>query len=104
MLARSAGREIGSAAGSLGAALETYGFEPQADGPSAWMLKNCPFHRLARQHTELVCGLNLELLRGIADGAGDATSAMLLDPAPGRCCVRVVTKPGPTRVRKASAP
>ncbi len=92
VLARLAGREIGAAAGSLGAALDTYGFEPRADGPTEWVLDNCPFHRLARQHTALVCGLNLELLRGVADGAGDATSTMVLDPGPGRCCVRVVTR------------
>ncbi|MFD7660192.1 helix-turn-helix transcriptional regulator, partial [Actinosynnema sp. NPDC059797] len=42
-------------------ALEDFGFEPRASD-SAIVLGNCPFHSLARQHTELVCGMNLCLL------------------------------------------
>ena len=46
-----------------------HGFEPRAeDGGIA--LANCPFHRLAREHTELVCGMNLRLLDGVLDGVG----------------------------------
>ena len=30
---------------------------------------------LAREYSELVCGLNLHLLRGMTDGAGAAVSA-----------------------------
>jgi predicted ArsR family transcriptional regulator len=56
-------------------------------------LTNCPFHRLAQQYTELVCGINLQLLRGIADGAGDRAYVMALDPVPGQCCVRLVPAP-----------
>lgn len=87
------GRAIGAAAGSLWDALDAYGFEPRADGSGSWVLGNCPFHRLARQHTDLVCGANLDLLRGVAAGAGDNEHVMVLDPAPGRCCVRVVPEP-----------
>jgi len=89
-LAHSTGQEIGAEAGSLQAALEAHGFEPREDAPGEWVLGNCPFHRLARDHTELVCGLNLELLRGVADGADEPGTTMVLDPAPGRCCVRVL--------------
>jgi hypothetical protein len=32
--------------------------------------------------------VNLQLLRGVADGAGDSCVAEL-DPGPGRCCVRL---------------
>jgi predicted ArsR family transcriptional regulator len=89
-IARSMGRQIGAASGSVRAALDAYGYEPRPGDPGGWVLGNCPFHRLARQHTDLVCGLNLELLSGVAEGAGDQSSRMALDPAPGRCCVRVV--------------
>ncbi len=38
--------------------------------------------------TTLVCGVNLQLLRGVVDGAGDAYLAVL-EPSPGHCCVRL---------------
>ncbi|MBA3489184.1 MAG: hypothetical protein H0T78_06485 [Longispora sp.] len=69
-MAYSAGREIGASSGSLEAALHNYGFQPRSDNCEGWVLGNCPFHQLARQHTQLICGLNLQLLRGVADGAG----------------------------------
>ncbi|HEV8563242.1 MAG TPA: helix-turn-helix domain-containing protein [Actinophytocola sp.] len=85
-----AGRTTGAAAGTLLAALEDAGYEPHGDDPDgALILRNCPFHRLARQFTALVCGVNLQLLRGVADGTGDATRTVILDPSPGRCCVRL---------------
>ncbi|MFF5289066.1 helix-turn-helix transcriptional regulator [Paractinoplanes globisporus] len=85
------GKATGKATGSLLAALEEAGYEPrQQDHDSgAVVLGNCPFHRLARQYTALVCGVNLQLLRGVADGAGDSSCLTELDPGPGRCCVRL---------------
>jgi predicted ArsR family transcriptional regulator len=84
-----AGRTTGAAAGTLLAALEEAGYEPHGDDPDgALILGNCPFHRLARQFTALVCGMNLHLLRGVADGVG-TTCSVILDPSPGRCCVRM---------------
>ena len=53
------------------------------------LLANCPFHRLARRHTETVCHLNLELLTGAAETTG-RDRVVVLDPSPGRCCVRAV--------------
>jgi predicted ArsR family transcriptional regulator len=85
------GRAIGAAAGNLLAALEDAGYEPRQEGQDsgAVVLGNCPFHRLAQQFTALVCGVNLQLLRGVADGAGDSCCLAELDPGPGRCCVRL---------------
>ncbi len=89
-LAGDAGRAIGAAAVTFQTALQDNGYEPGPDGAGGILLANCPFHRLARRHTELVCHLNLQLLRGAAEAAGDEQHTIVLDPAPGRCCVRVV--------------
>jgi predicted ArsR family transcriptional regulator len=86
-----AGKTTGGAAGNLLTALEDAGYEPRQEGhdSGAVVLGNCPFHRLARQFTALVCGVNLQLLRGVADGAGESRYLAELDPGPGRCCVRL---------------
>jgi predicted ArsR family transcriptional regulator len=87
-----AGKTIGAAADTLLAALEDAGYEPrQQDHDSgAVVLGNCPFHRLAQQFTALVCGVNLQLLSGVAEGAGDTSYLAELDPGLGRCCVRLL--------------
>jgi predicted ArsR family transcriptional regulator len=89
-LAGAAGRAIGAAAATFQTALQDNGYEPVPDGQGGILLANCPFHRLARRHTELICHLNLELLRGAAETAGNQQHTVVLDPATGRCCVRVV--------------
>ena len=62
------------------------GYEPRVVGAEV-VLANCPFDRLARDHTELVCGLNLALVDGMLQGLGCTTLQAVLDPRPGRCCV-----------------
>lgn len=62
------------------------GFEPFRDGPVT-RLANCPFHRLAQAHTELVCGMNLHLIAGLLESRPDVRHAADLDPGPDRCCV-----------------
>lgn len=69
----------------LAHALSDLGFEPYNDG-GVLRLRNCPFHRLAREHTELVCGMNLALMQGLLE-ASDVSGEAALDPAPDRCCV-----------------
>ena len=89
--AASAGREIAAAAGPLpalddvAAALGRHGYEPRVEG-GVVVLENCPFHALARDHTALVCGLNLHLLTALLDTVAPDMTARL-EPAPGRCCV-----------------
>jgi predicted ArsR family transcriptional regulator len=87
-----AGRTIGAAADNVLAALEEAGYEPlrQDRDSGALALGNCPFHRLAQQFTALVCGVNLQLLRGVPKGAGDSSHIVVLDPSPGHCCVRLL--------------
>jgi len=67
--------------------LRSDGYEPVHDGDDI-LLGNCPFHALAREETELVCGMNLAYLEGLTTGLG-ATLQPELDPADGRCCVRL---------------
>ncbi len=73
--------------------LDRHGFRPTGDDGTVW-LRNCPFHRLAREHTELICGMNLALLEGLVD-AGRLPHRPRLDPAEGRCCVVLGRTPEP---------
>jgi predicted ArsR family transcriptional regulator len=66
--------------------LEEQGYEPQTTA-GCITLRNCPFHGLAQEHTELVCGMNLHLLEGVLAGLGNTGMSASLDPAPSRCCV-----------------
>jgi predicted ArsR family transcriptional regulator len=69
--------------------LGEHGFEPRlVDGDI--VLSNCPFHSLARQYTDLVCGMNLHLLKGVRSvlKVGDRDLQPRLEPEPGQCCVK----------------
>lgn len=100
--ARARGRELGGAAADDGApaadavlrVLEEHGFEPRAED-GVVTLGNCPFHTLAREHTELVCGMNLSLLDGVLEGVASSGWVARLHPTPGRCCVRMEPAPSP---------
>ncbi|MBB5632739.1 putative ArsR family transcriptional regulator [Cryobacterium mesophilum] len=84
------GREIGAAAGSLDAALESCGYEPRDDGEGGLVLTNCPFHKLATNHTDVICSANVALLQGVADGAAEGErSVEFVQPSNGCCCVRI---------------
>jgi predicted ArsR family transcriptional regulator len=84
------GRELAEASTSedLTALLDEQGYEPW-DDRGTLRLRNCPFHRLAQRHTELICGMNLALLGAAARATTDRLEAVL-DPAPDRCCVAFV--------------
>jgi predicted ArsR family transcriptional regulator len=88
-LARDLGRELGARAGDFEKVIGDHGFEPRPDDHGGTLLTNCPFHRLAQRHTETVCHLNLELLRGAAEATGHHQE-IVFDPALGRCCVRAI--------------
>ncbi|HZZ96284.1 MAG TPA: helix-turn-helix domain-containing protein [Jatrophihabitantaceae bacterium] len=76
---------------TIASALADNGFEPFAT-ESGLALANCPFHRLAQSYPELVCGLNLHLIRGLVSGLGATDVRAKLDPSQDRCCV-VLTQP-----------
>lgn len=72
--------------------LSEHGFDPRVDDDGV-TLTNCPFHRLAQDYTDLVCGLNhclLDAMVGEADPAGRTHWRAALDPGADRCCVRLV--------------
>ncbi|MFC4464219.1 helix-turn-helix transcriptional regulator [Streptomyces xiangluensis] len=75
--------------------LEETGFEPRRDG-DAIVLGNCPFHALAREHTQTVCGMNLHLLRGVLEGLTENGLQACLAPSPGHCCVRLEPASSPS--------
>ncbi|MGQ0716342.1 MAG: helix-turn-helix transcriptional regulator [Pseudonocardiales bacterium] len=68
--------------------LDEYGFEPRIEGDHV-ALANCPFHTLAQEYTQLVCGMNLRLLTGLLDALSPTGLTPHLDPTPPRCCVRL---------------
>ncbi|MFC0673762.1 helix-turn-helix domain-containing protein [Brachybacterium hainanense] len=65
------------------------GYEPVIAADGAIELRNCPFHRLSRTHTELVCTLNHVLLGGVLAGRGEDPARAELCPQENRCCVRI---------------
>ncbi|MFI6144255.1 helix-turn-helix transcriptional regulator [Streptomyces sp. NPDC051109] len=83
------------------ALLEDNGFEPRYDG-DAIVLGNCPFHALAREHTQTVCGMNLHLLRGVLEGLDERGLQACLAPAPGHCCVRLEPASSPSTAARPS--
>ena len=95
-VAREEGHQLGAAAAQevpegdelrrLAWSLQPHGYEPRIEN-ERMALENCPFDKVARDHTELVCGLNLEFVGGVADGLGCAGLSVSLEPSPGRCCV-----------------
>jgi predicted ArsR family transcriptional regulator len=68
-------------------ALTRQGYEPCRGGGEVIRLRNCPFHQLAEQHREVVCGMNLTLIEGLVEGLGADDWHPVLDPRPGYCCV-----------------
>lgn len=78
-----------SALGRIADTLGGLGYEPRVDREGVELV-NCPFHALAQEHTQLICGMNLSALDGLLEGLGVADHRAALDPGPGRCCVRIV--------------
>jgi predicted ArsR family transcriptional regulator len=68
------------------AVLRDHGFEPILAGGEI-RLRNCPFDVVAKDHTTLVCGMNLALAEGLVSGLGADAVDVRLDPMPGSCCV-----------------
>jgi predicted ArsR family transcriptional regulator len=73
------------------AELERQGYEPRPNDREV-LLVNCPFHALVDDQRELVCGMNLDLLSGMAEAIGNEVLAARLEPSEHTCCVRLVAR------------
>jgi len=92
-----AAREEGSAivqdgAGVL-AALAATGYQPVVEPDGDVTLRNCPFHRVARRQTRLVCSMNQALIQGMLTGSGEDPERAELASCPDRCCVVIHPEP-----------
>jgi predicted ArsR family transcriptional regulator len=74
-------------------ALTENGYEPQQTDGTV-VMRNCPFDALAREHTELVCGMNLAIMAAVTEQLHETALAARLEPAPDRCCVVLVPADG----------
>lgn len=69
--------------------LAPFGYEPRVEEHVT--LQNCPFDRLAGDHTDLVCGMNLTFVDAVAGALGCSGVRAGREPAGGGCCVSVRT-------------
>lgn len=76
--------------------LREQGFEPIRT-ESEIRLRNCPFDTLAKDHTQLVCGMNLALTEGLLAGLQAEGVDVRLDPQPGTCCIALASGRRPRR-------
>jgi predicted ArsR family transcriptional regulator len=90
------GRRAGEGPAALLETLHRHGYEPYEPYPDdldegheddTIRLRNCPFDKLAGEHRELVCGVNLALLEGAVDRLGVTGLQPVLEPRAGECCV-----------------
>jgi predicted ArsR family transcriptional regulator len=88
-LAHDAGVRLGQEAEDLIAALEANGYEPIPREDGGYVLGNCPFHRLSRSHSGVVCALNGGLLQGAVEGSCDSAHVVVPDPDGPHCCARL---------------
>lgn len=88
-------RFVAASRRNLTAALRNCGYQPGPGEDGDLELRNCPFHRLAADHRELVCDLNLSLVGAMVSGSSRKRARAVLEPRPGRCCVVVREGPAP---------
>ncbi|AUI58540.1 metalloregulator ArsR/SmtB family transcription factor [Amycolatopsis sp. BJA-103] len=69
--------------------LRRHGFEPSRDTSTCVRLRNCPFHPLAAEAPELVCGLNQAFLAGFLTGVRAGNVEAVLVPGAAECCVEL---------------
>jgi predicted ArsR family transcriptional regulator len=88
-VAMRAGTRIATGPGdpSLVDLLAQRGYAPIADDAGTIRLRNCPFHRLAVDHRDLVCGMNQALIEGLLQALERQDVVASLEPDSDRCCV-----------------
>jgi predicted ArsR family transcriptional regulator len=81
--------ELGDRPRPLVELLAQRGYEPYEEEDGTIRLRNCPFHRLATDHRDLVCGMNQAFLEGVLEALQRDDVTASLEPEPGRCCVAI---------------
>ena len=91
--------EAPAGAAAFAGFLAAEGYRPEDDGAGGLVLLNCPFHRIAEGHTEVVCAMNGAFLAGAAAGSGinpDRVQALAINDLraqgtaqPAQCCARI---------------
>jgi len=89
-VAHASGREAGRPGDFIGA-LSDLGYQPAPDDGGGYLLLNCPFHRLSRNHADVVCPMNGAFLRGAAETSGLAAGTVVAGTDPGHCCARITS-------------
>jgi predicted ArsR family transcriptional regulator len=79
--------------------LEDQGYEPRLEGTDI-VLANCPFHGLVDEQRDLVCGMNHDLLCGMAAAVGDDVLGARLEPSELNCCVRLAVNERAVKARR----
>ncbi|MDP9692767.1 UNVERIFIED_ORG: putative ArsR family transcriptional regulator [Arthrobacter globiformis] len=85
----SRGRDLGGSGSSLDEVLGSIGYMPEQDAEGGTILMNCPFHRLAEGHADVVCAMNGAFLSGAAAACGVPEEKVVEDRTAGRCCARI---------------
>jgi predicted ArsR family transcriptional regulator len=85
----SRGHALGANGASLQDLLGGVGYMPERDAEGGIILMNCPFHRLADGHADVVCAMNGAFLSGAAAACGVGEEKVEEDRAVGRCCARI---------------
>lgn len=67
--------------------LSEHGYEPYRPSRGEIRMRNCPFHRLARQDTDLVCGMNHAFISGFVQSLGNESIRVSPEPSKNECCV-----------------
>jgi len=77
---------------SASEALSRLGYEPREDG--GFRLGNCPYHRLASDHADLVCAVNERFVTSLCAslGSDDPVVRTGTGPSASGCCVRIGSK------------
>ncbi|KIS26904.1 ArsR family transcriptional regulator [Arthrobacter sp. SPG23] len=83
------GRAMAEGSRSLEEFLSAEGYMPRSDGAGGFALGNCPFHKLADGHADVVCAMNGAFLCGAAAGCGIEENRIVGNTTPGQCCARV---------------
>lgn len=83
------GQELATGAQNLAEFMAGEGYQPLPDGDGGLVLANCPFHRLADGHPDVVCAMNGSFLRGAAAACGEPEERIAPNAVPGQCCARI---------------